>query len=115
MLIVVVSIGKKRIWPISLSRSLPSSVQLDGFDITDAQFPPREWLPANVTLDTMNILAPVPQHLAGKYDVVNIRYFGLLVKNNDHLGLLKHLTSLLSESCNGKSRLLSAPKEKENY
>lgn len=72
-------------------------MKLDGFDITDAQFPPKEWLPANVTLDTLNILGPIPEHLMGKYDVVNIRYFALVVKNNSTLGLLKNLISMLSE------------------
>ena len=86
-----------RIWTTSLSTSLPPTVKLDGFDVTDAQFPPKEWLPANVTLNTLNILDPVPEYLLGKYDVVNIRYFALVVKNNNILGLLKNLISILSE------------------
>lgn len=92
-----------RIWTTSLSASLASTVKLDGFDITDAQFPPKEWLPANVTLDTLNILDPVPEHLLGKYDVVNIRYFALLVKDNNPFGLLKNLISMLSEYLGGHS------------
>jgi hypothetical protein len=81
-----------------LSRSLPSTVEIDGFDITDDQYPPKEWLPANVMLGTLNIFEPVPEALLGKYDLVNIRYFGLSVKNSEHLDLLKSLTSLLSKS-----------------
>ncbi|KAH8585610.1 hypothetical protein B0O99DRAFT_530396 [Bisporella sp. PMI_857] len=83
------------IWPLALSRSLASTVQIDGFDISDAQFPPKKWLPANVTLDTLDILEPIPDQFLGKYDVVNIRYFALSIKNSDHLGVLKSLISLL--------------------
>jgi hypothetical protein len=64
--------------------------------ITGAHFPPKEWLPINVTLDTLNILDLVPEHLIGRYDIVSIRYFGLLIKNSDYLRLLKNLSSLLS-------------------
>ncbi|KAL3440952.1 hypothetical protein BJX65DRAFT_314283 [Aspergillus insuetus] len=83
------------IWPISLSLTLPSSVQLNGFDITDAQFPAREWLPANVRLEKLDILAPIPEKLRGRYDVVAIRFFSLMVKDNDVGTLLGNLLSLL--------------------
>ncbi|KAJ6150180.1 hypothetical protein N7471_001379 [Penicillium samsonianum] len=83
------------IWPISLSTTLPSTVQLDGFDVTDAQFPPREWLPSNVRLETWNVLESVPEHLVGQYDVVNIRYFALVVRKENFSNLLKNLISLL--------------------
>jgi hypothetical protein len=86
-----------RIWPISLSLTLPPSVQLSGFDITDAQFPPREWLPPNVRLEKLDILAPIPEELTGRYDVVVIRFFSLMVKDNDIGTLLANLLSLLSE------------------
>ena len=87
----------RRIWTTSLSTSLPPTVKLDGFDVTDAQSPSKLWLPANVTLNTLNILDPVPEYLLGRYDVVNIRYFALVVKINDTFGLLKNLISMLSE------------------
>ncbi|KAL2820635.1 hypothetical protein BJX63DRAFT_427961 [Aspergillus granulosus] len=83
------------IWPISFSLSLPPTVQLDGFDITDAQFPPKEWLPHNVRLKKLDILAPMPEELRGRYDIVAIRFFSLIVKNNDVDTLLGNLLSLL--------------------
>jgi hypothetical protein len=72
-------------------------VQFDGFDVTDAQFPPSEWLPSNVRLETWNVLEPVPEHLVGQYDVVNIRYFALVVRKENLSNLLKNLISLLSK------------------
>ncbi|PYH97267.1 hypothetical protein BO71DRAFT_427196 [Aspergillus ellipticus CBS 707.79] len=83
------------LWPISLSTTLPPSVQLHGFDISDAQFPPKNWLPENVNMDTWNALNPAPEHLIGQYDVVNIRYFGLVVRKDNFDGLLRNLVSLL--------------------
>ncbi|KAL3468098.1 hypothetical protein BJX64DRAFT_273628 [Aspergillus heterothallicus] len=83
------------IWPISLSLTLPKSVHLTGFDITNAQFPPREWLPDNVRLEKLDILAPVLEELRGSYDVVAIRFFSLIVKDNDVGTLLGNLLSLL--------------------
>ncbi|KAA8647039.1 uncharacterized protein ATNIH1004_005722 [Aspergillus tanneri] len=85
----------RRIWPISLSANLPSTVQLDGFDITDAQFPPKQWLPTNVRLEKWNIHESVPEYLLGQYDVVNIRYFALVVRKDNLSRLLRNLISLL--------------------
>jgi len=89
-----------------LSRTVPPTVQIDGFDIADDQFPPEEWLPSNVRLNTLDIMEAIPQNLVGKYDIVNIRYFALSVKNSDHIGLLKSLTSLLSRSMGAKPSIV---------
>ena len=37
-----------------------------------------------------------PEHLVGKYDVVHIRCFVCIVKNNDPSGLLANLVRMLS-------------------
>ncbi|KAL2843922.1 hypothetical protein BJY01DRAFT_248384 [Aspergillus pseudoustus] len=84
------------IWPISLSPTLPLNAHLDGFDITDAQFPPREWLLGNVCLEKLDILSSVPERLHGIYDVVAIRFFTLMVRDNDVSTLVGNLLSLLS-------------------
>jgi len=56
-------------------------VKLDGFDITDEQYPPAEWYGRNVTLDT---LKPVPEESRVRYDVsllvfIACFYFSLLL------------------------------------
>ncbi|KAL5002688.1 hypothetical protein BDV10DRAFT_181404 [Aspergillus recurvatus] len=85
------------IWPVSLSLhpDVPSTVQIDGFDITDDMFPPEDWLPANVCLRTIDVLKPVPESLRGRYDIVCIRYFGVLVRNNDPELVLRNLVDML--------------------
>ncbi|KAL5041655.1 hypothetical protein BDW71DRAFT_211946 [Aspergillus fruticulosus] len=85
------------IWPVSFSLrpDVPSTVQIDGFDITDDMFPPADWLPPNVCLRTLDILKPVSERLRGRYDVVCIRYFGVLVRNNDPGFVLRNLMDML--------------------
>ncbi|KAL2811275.1 S-adenosyl-L-methionine-dependent methyltransferase [Aspergillus granulosus] len=83
------------IWPIAYSRRVPSTVQVDGFDITDDMFPPADWLPSNVSLRTLDILKPIPEELKGQYDVVCIRYFGVLIKNNKPDFVLRNLVDML--------------------
>lgn len=70
---------------------------LDGYDISDAQFPPEECVPANVSLSVLNALDDVPDSLKGKYDVVHLRFWCCIVKGNDPTALIKHVVSLLSE------------------
>ncbi|MCJ1377998.1 hypothetical protein MMC17_001094 [Xylographa soralifera] len=83
-------------WPIEVSKTLPPSTQLDGFDISGDRFPPAEWLPTNVRLSTADAFAPVPVHLVGKYDVVHLRMMVIVVKGQDDLEtLMKNLVLLL--------------------
>ena len=51
---------------IETARSLLAPSHLDGFDISDEQFADKGWLPKNVTLNTLDSLAPMPEHLVGK-------------------------------------------------
>lgn len=82
------------IWLIDLNRQLPLSC-LDGFDVSPDQYPPKEWLPANISLKTLDIHKPIPEELKGKYDVVHVRLFITVVKNDDPLPILKNLMDML--------------------
>ena len=85
-----------RIWLIDLQSHLPSSTVLDGFDISTAQFPPKEWLPGNVSLNFLDIFEEIPEHLLGIYDVINIRYFACVVKNNQPALVIENVSKMLS-------------------
>ncbi len=84
-----------RVWLVDLSRQLPSA-HLDGFDISDEQFPPKQWLPAKLSLQTLDVFSPIPDDLVGKYDIVHVRLFVLVVRNDDPTPILRNLTSMLS-------------------
>ncbi|MCJ1307164.1 hypothetical protein MMC25_000810 [Agyrium rufum] len=55
------------IWPIDLAERYPS-VQIDGFDISLTQAPPKTWLPPNVRLQDWDVFEDVPEFCVGLYD-----------------------------------------------
>lgn len=73
-----------------------SSCQLDGYDISAKQFPPKEWWPPNLRYSTHDALCPVPDEMIGKYDVVHVGLLVMIVKNEDPVPLLLNLLSMLS-------------------
>ena len=90
------------VFPISLSAALSDSIRIDGFDISSAQFPPKEWLPANVRLYTCDAFSSFPFEYHGLYDVVHVRFFMTLL-TKESLGLLiGNLRTLLSTSLSNK-------------
>lgn len=86
-----------RIWILDVSRQLKSA-HLDGFDISPDQFPQEYCLPASVALQTLDIFSDVPEEFVGKYDIVNVRLFLIVVRNDDPRPILKNLISMLSRS-----------------
>lgn len=75
-----------------------ASAQLDGFDISLVQCPPPEWLPSNVSIRKLDIYKPLPEELVGKYDIVHVRLFICVIKDNDPVPVLTNLLKMLSES-----------------
>jgi len=84
-----------RIWLLDLAQQLPASTRLDAIDISFGQLPPREWLPKNVTLRLADVFRPPTDDLVEKYDVIHIRHFVCVVKENDPTPLLKNLLRML--------------------
>ena len=72
------------------------SAQFDGFDISLTQCPPPEWLPSNVSIQKLDILKPLPEELAGQYDIVNVRLLFFVIRNDDPVPVLKNLLKMLS-------------------
>lgn len=85
------------VWLMELLPHIPASAQLDGFDISADHYPAKEWLPDNVTLDLFDAFGDVPEHLVGRYDIVHIRTFAVIVRNNDPGSLLRNLIKMLSK------------------
>lgn len=59
---------------MDLASQLPATTVLDGFDISDGQFPHESTLPSNVKLSVMDSFDEVPDEFVGKYDVVHLRF-----------------------------------------
>ncbi|KAL2047855.1 hypothetical protein ABVK25_011264 [Lepraria finkii] len=83
------------IWLIDLAKTLHPTTQLDGFDIDIADCPPKEWLPPNVQMHELDIFGGIPQHLVGVYDVIQLRLFQVVVRDNDPVPLLKNVLKML--------------------
>ena len=84
-------------WLLDLAKTLPSSTQLDGFDLSASQYPHKLLLPSNVSLQTLDATNEPPQELQGKYDVVHLRLFLIVINNNDPTPILNHCFKLLSK------------------
>ncbi|KAI9755040.1 MAG: hypothetical protein M4579_004443 [Chaenotheca gracillima] len=82
-------------WPIELAQTLPASTKLDGFDISRSLFPAKEYLPKNVTLNTLDAFGEIPAELVGKYDVVHIQAFIIIVKGDRPEPLIENLFKML--------------------
>lgn len=61
------------IWLIEFSKVVPGSCQLDGFDISTAQFPPASTLPENISLHQSDILNPLPELYHGQFHIIAVR------------------------------------------
>ncbi|KAI1402161.1 S-adenosyl-L-methionine-dependent methyltransferase [Hypoxylon fuscum] len=71
------------VWLTDLAARLPSSVQLDGLDISFRSMPPKDWLPSNVALRQWDIKGDVPDELVCAYDVVHLRNFVFVLKDGE--------------------------------
>ncbi|KAJ5946124.1 hypothetical protein N7454_002963 [Penicillium verhagenii] len=85
------------IWLLDVASQVSKNAQLDGFDLSEDQFPHRSAWPENVTFRTLDAFGEVPEGLVHKYDVVHLRFWCCVVRNNDPSGLIRHAERLLSK------------------
>ncbi|KAJ5247891.1 hypothetical protein N7468_002874 [Penicillium chermesinum] len=78
------------VWIFDLARQLPPTVQLQGFDISNRQFPVRDTWPQNVTLGTLDSLVDPPASLCGQFDVVHLRMWASNLRQHDTSALIGH-------------------------
>ena len=83
-------------WLFDLSRAVPRDYELHSFDIDFGQAPPAAWCPQNILRRQWDVTQDVPPDLVGYFDIVNIRYFVFIVKDDDPRPLLRNLVKLLS-------------------
>ncbi|KAJ5919133.1 hypothetical protein N7466_010076 [Penicillium verhagenii] len=83
------------IWLLDVASQVSKNAQLDGFDLSEDQFPHRSAWPENVTFRTLDAFGEVPEELVHRYDVVHLRFWCCVVRNNDPSGLIRHAERLL--------------------
>ncbi|KAJ6013220.1 hypothetical protein N7540_007811 [Penicillium herquei] len=82
-------------WLLDLSSQVPEGAQLDGFDLSEEQFPHKSTWPANINFRTVDAFGEVPRDLVHRYDVVHLRFWCCVVRNNDPSALIRHAKMLL--------------------
>ncbi|KAJ5989408.1 hypothetical protein N7481_004618 [Penicillium waksmanii] len=83
------------IWLRDLSKILPGTCQLDGFDLSDAMFFKKTPRPTNVSFIQHNLLKPFPAQFTAQYDVVNVRAMVVALSSDEWEPALRNLMSLL--------------------
>ncbi|KAI3082636.1 hypothetical protein CBS147339_2516 [Penicillium roqueforti] len=83
------------IWLRELAAALPSTCQLDGFDLSDVMFPHKDALPENITFHHQNFLEPFPDEYLGEYDVVNVRVMVVALSSDEWEPAVRNLMTLL--------------------
>jgi hypothetical protein len=79
-----------------LKNSNMSNVSLVGFDLHPVHFPAPANLPSNIKLGILDGFAEdVPDEHVGQYDVVHVRVFTAVVKNNDPGALVRNAFKML--------------------
>lgn len=83
-------------WLCDLSNEVKPESTLIGFDIEPRHFPAPSYLPSNVKLLQQDVLATDIDHkLLNTFDIVHIRAFSSIVKNNDTTPVLSLAVKLL--------------------
>lgn len=85
------------LWLCDLSKELPPSVQLDGFDVSSEQFMHANFLQHNVKLEEVDARSEVPAHLRDRYDVVHVRLLQAAVEKDNPAPFVEHCMQLLSK------------------
>ncbi|RAH67562.1 class I SAM-dependent methyltransferase [Aspergillus aculeatinus CBS 121060] len=84
------------IWALELAPNLPPDARLVAYDIADTHFPAKEYWPANVRFELLDSLSPtIPEALIGQFDVVHLRMWAFIIRDNDPSALIRHASRLL--------------------
>ncbi|TGO40500.1 hypothetical protein BHYA_0036g00330 [Botrytis hyacinthi] len=83
--------------PAMYPASFPPTVQIDGFDISAAQFPAADFRPQNVHLYTHDGFQDYASEFQERYDTVHARFWLCVVDDPDAKPLLRKLLSLLMD------------------
>lgn len=78
-----------------VSREYPAA-QIDGFDISLDQCPPSQWLPKNTSLRCLDLYQELPEDLYEVYDIIYLRLFLVVIRDDDPVPVLRNLVKMLS-------------------
>lgn len=85
----------QRLWATELACSLPSA-QVFAYDISSAHFPAPEHRPTNLAYHELDFFGEIPSSMIGQFDVVHIRAWGYIIRNNDPSTVIQNASRMLS-------------------
>ena len=85
------------IWLLQVAQQYPDA-ECEGLDITLAETPHNGWCPPNVRFRTFDLFADLPPDLTERYDIINIQYTHLFLRDTAISTVLKTLHSMLKPS-----------------
>jgi hypothetical protein len=85
------------VWLLDLAGQIAGNCVLEGWDISDAQFPHESSLPENVKFGIFDATAGVPERLEERYDIIHVGLLALVVKNGDPSVWIQNLLKMLSK------------------
>ncbi|KAJ5919108.1 hypothetical protein N7466_010051 [Penicillium verhagenii] len=83
------------IWAIEVAMQLHSSARVAAYDIADTHFPLPEYRPSNATFDVLDFLGELPSSLVGQFDVVHLRTWAFIIRDNDPSRLIQNAAKML--------------------
>ena len=83
---------------MEVAKLLSPLSELCGYDTNLSMFPAQGWLPPNVSGFEWDAFSEVPIDAVGRFDLVHIGIFMLVIANNNPIPLLKNLMKMLSQS-----------------
>ena len=79
-----------------MTREFPPATKFDGFDISDLQYPPESWYGPNTKLSKLDVFKPLPEVLKRKYDIVHLRFFMTIARDENVSVVIDNLKAMLS-------------------
>ncbi|KAL3467937.1 hypothetical protein BJX64DRAFT_80527 [Aspergillus heterothallicus] len=83
------------IWALELSTLIPATARITGYDISDSAFPSKEYWPDNTSFEILDCLGDIPAELQGQFDVVHLRMWALIIRENDPSVLIRNAVKML--------------------
>ncbi|KAH9884988.1 S-adenosyl-L-methionine-dependent methyltransferase [Xylariomycetidae sp. FL2044] len=83
------------IWLLDVGEQVSKSARLDGLDVSFKAAPPPESLPSNVALRHWDVRDDVPEDLVNVFDIVHVRFFSLVIMNEEVPSVVDKLFKLL--------------------
>ena len=95
-------------WLLDVAKSLPTTCQLVGYDLTDSAFPAQQTRPSNVSFKIQDMYLPFPTSDLGTFDVVATRFTSSVASRDEWTRAVANLITLLKpggwlqwiDSCN---------------